>query len=188
MLATTWTLTSAPQPAFTQPGTRRGGYQADPSAIMWTDYRTQIKPADETARTSDSYLSAWLDRERELARIRNFKRNWDGLEADPPSQTLTDHAELFLRILKEELPANPPMRILLSADSSIAFEWAMGGSFVQAEIRPTNEIEWMFATPGKEPVFRNEVLDSSSNSISEQGQVWQQVPAAVEDRAYASAR
>jgi len=186
-MSATWNLTSAPDENVANRGFSRVGYQASPTEIAWTGVNSRAETATEPTQISIVGLKAWTDRERDLARIRDFKHNWDGLEAEPPNKLVTDRAELFLRILRKQLPASPPMRILLSADSSIAFEWAMGKYFVQAEITDSDEIEWMFAFPGKETQFRTEVLESASNSNSEQGQVWQPVPTVVEERAYASA-
>ena len=85
------------------------------------------------------------------------------------------------------MPENPPMRVLLSADNSVAFEWVVRTNFVQAEITKSKEIEWMFAVPGKTPEFKTEILEDPSTVESTQGQEWQPAPTVADEPAYASA-
>lgn len=159
-----------------------------PTQIGWPLQRfsareSAVAPPETSVRT----IKAWSDRALDLVRISNFADDWDGLGADEPDRAVIRRANVFFQVLKEELPNSPPMRILLSADSSIAFEWVAGDNFVQAEITDAKEIEWMFATPGKETQFITEILDDPSTTGSEQGQAWQPAPAVAEEPDYASA-
>ena len=164
-------------------------YAQSPTAIVWT----QAEPAYEIGllqqgSTDIDALKKWIEREHDLARIREFGDNWDGLDADAPDQTVMDRADFFLRVLKDREPANPPMRVALSADGSVAFEWADDNTFVQAEIMDSVKVEWMVAIHGEATQFRVEFLEEPSTSgRAKQGHAWQPAPTVVDEPAYASA-
>jgi hypothetical protein len=176
---TTWA-----RPAVIQPLTGAASPPAT-SVIIWT----QTQPLDEGSLHQQHDLigiavsKTWNEREQDLAKMRSFENNWDGFDAVAPDFSLIDKADFFLRMLKERYPANPPMRAVLSADGSVAFEWAKDGKFVQAEIIDPSRVEWMFATPGQDTKFSIEFLDAET-----QEQAWQPKPTVVDEPVYASAR
>lgn len=124
-----------------------------------------ISPTINTAR-------AWSERGRELLTIGNFGDNWDGLGAEAPAARVVNRADFFFRLLRTSLPDNPPMRVLMSPDSAIAFEWANGNNLVQAEVTDSDEVEWMFATPGKETIFLQQMFKYPAE-VETRGPVWQ---------------
>lgn len=114
----------------------------------------------------------WRDRERELLTIGNFGDNWDGFGAEAPAAKVVRRADFFLGLLRTSVPDNPPMRVLVSPDSAIAFEWATGNSLVQVEITDCDEVEWMFATPGSETKFVQQMFKYPAE-VKMRGPVWQ---------------
>ena len=153
------------------------------SAIAWT----QAQPVQERLREQNlvgiAASMSWNEREKDLARLRSFENNWDGFEAEAPDPSLMDKADFFLRVLKQRYPDNPPMRVVLSADGAVAFEWAKNDKFVQAEIIDPFRVEWMFATSEQDTKFSIEFLDAQT-----QEQAWQPKPTVVDEPVYASAR
>jgi hypothetical protein len=185
----TWT-----PPAIVRSETRAAYQKAvrpqSPNAIIWTGGEEAYEGGFLERSTSDiDTIKKWIERERDLARIREFRDNWDGLDADAPDKTVMLTADFFLRVLKDREPASPPMRVVLSADGSVAFEWAYGDKFVQAEIGDSVTVEWMIAVQGEATRFEVEFLEELSPSgAAKQGQAWQPAPAVVDEPAYASAR
>ena len=163
--------------------------RATSTAIVWT----QIEPTHETVvrkqNPSDiEALQNWLEREQDLARIRNYGSSWDGYDADAPDTSVINRADLFLRILKEREPASPPMRIVLAPDGSISFEWVDDNKLVQAEISDSPKVDWMVAVQGEPTAFGAESLEEPSTyGGAKQGHAWQPAPAVVDEPAYASA-
>lgn len=160
-------------------------------AIVWT----AVQPAySETVSTQQlipadiQTVHSWIERAIDLARIRKLEGNWDGFGADAPELTVLAGADHFFRILRERDIANPPMRIVVSPDGAIAFEWLKGNSFIRAEIEDSNEIDWMIATPGQPTEFAVEHLAEPSAFGTQQGQAWQPAPVAVDEPDYAFAR
>jgi len=186
---TTW----AP-PAIIQPvrslNVDKGASPPTATTIAWT----QAQPLDEGRSLQHNLIGiatskTWNDREQDLAKMRSFENNWDGFDAVAPDFSLIDKADFFLHLLKERYPANPPMRVVLSADGSVAFEWANDDKFVQAEIIDLSRVEWMFATPGEDTKFTIELLDMQNRSSGAlQEQAWQPKPTVVDEPVYASAR
>jgi hypothetical protein len=180
---TTWARPAIIQP-LRGPNVDRPGSPLAASVIVWT----QTQPTDEGSLLQQHDLigiamsKAWKEREQDLARMRSFESNWDGFDAVAPDFALLDKAEFFLCVLKERYPENPPMRAVLSADGSVAFEWAKDDKFVQAEIIDPSRVEWMFATPGQDTKFTIEHLDAQT-----QEQAWQPKPTVVDEPVYASA-
>ena len=124
-----------------------------------------ISPTIDTTRV-------WGERERDLLMIGNFGDDWDGFGAEAPAAKLVRRADFFLALLRESVPDNPPMRVLASPDSAIAFEWANGNRLVQAEITDSDEVEWMFATPGSETKFIQQTIKYPAE-VKTRGPVWQ---------------
>ncbi len=79
------------------------------------------------------------------------------------------------------------MRVVLSPDGSVAFEWADHNRFVQAEITDSFKVEWMVAIQGEPTKFGAEFLEEPSSGGAKQGHAWQPAPAVVDEPAYASA-
>src|SRR5713101_2229597 len=157
--------------------------QAASTAIVWT----QTEPTHETialeyGSTDIQALQKWIEREHDLARIRNFGNNWDGFDADAPDTAVINRADLFLRVLKEREPASPPMRIVLAPDGSVSFEWADDNRLVQVEITNSPKVEWMVAIQGEATVFGVESLEEPSTyGGARQGHEWQPAPAVVDE-------
>lgn len=182
-----------------------------PTAIVWTETEWAYQSSVYDYVLADiRAVKSWIEREVDLAKIRAFGDNWDGFRAAAPDQTVWERASAFLRLLRERDIANPPMRVVLSPNGSIAFEWLEGDSFLRAEIGDSNEVEWMLAIPGQSADFRVEslapsaaetvqvarslVLQPSFKSLAPsaaemvRGQEWKPAPAAAGELAYASAR
>lgn len=159
-----------------------------PTAIVWT----QTGPTYQSSvyhhvQADIRAISSWIEREWDLARIREFGDNWDGFEAAAPDLTVLERAGSFLRLLRARDITNPPMRAVLSPSGSIALEWLEGNCFLRAEIGDSNEVEWMLAIPGQPTDFKVESLAPSASEAVE-GQEWKPAPAPVGEPAYASAR
>jgi hypothetical protein len=161
-------------------------YNQNPTAIIWT----QTEPAYESSiydqvRADIHTIGSWIERELDLARIRELGDNWDGFEAAAPDPGVLDRASLLLRLLRKRDFANPPARVALSPRGSIALEWLAGNAFLRAEIGDSEGIEWMLAIPGQATEFRFESLVPSAFERVE-GQEWKPAPAPVGEPAYAS--
>lgn len=146
-----------------------------------------IPPAVAISRAESSYpnlattavaisptinTTIWSKRELELRAIGNFGENWDGFGAEAPTAEVVRRADCFLGLLRTSVPDNPPMRVLVSPDSAIAFEWSDGNNLVQAEITDSDEVEWMFATPGSETRFVQQMFKYPAE-VKTRGPVWQ---------------
>jgi hypothetical protein len=158
-----------------------------PTAIVWTQtgptYRSSV---DHHVQADIRAINSWIEREWDLARIREFGDNWDGFEAAAPDPTVLERVSSFLRLLRDRDIANPPTALVLSPSGSIALEWLEGRSFLRAEIGDSNEVEWMLAIPGQPADFKVESLSPSASEALE-GQEWKPAPAPVGELAYASA-
>ena len=158
------------------------------SPIVWTQAETfQMVGNLFDLLTGIATLKKWQEREQDLARIRKLESDWDGLDSEGPNPAIMENADLFLRILKERSPASPPMRIVLSSDGTVAFEWVKDNYFIQAEIIDPVRVEWMFAAPGKDAKFRIESFEPSSVSGAQE-RAWQPAPTAIDEPAFAFAR
>jgi hypothetical protein len=180
---TTWARPSIIQPLRGLNIDRPASPPSASSVIVWT----QAQPVGEGSLLQNDLVGiaiskTWKEREQDLARMRVFEQNWDGFDAVAPDFALLDKADFFLSVLKARYPEYPPMRALLSADGSVAFEWASDDKFVQAEIIDPYRVEWMIATPGQETEFSIEHLDAQT-----QEQAWQPKPTVVDELVYASA-
>ncbi len=184
----TWT-TPAIVRSETRPAYQKSPPQQAPTGIIWTlGEAAYERGLLQQASTNIDALKKWIEREHDLATIRELGDNWDGFEAAAPDQTVMSKADFFLRVLKDREPANPPMRVALSADGSVAFEWADDNRFVQAEITDSVEVEWMVAIRGEPTKFKVEFLeDPSTSGGARQWHAWQPAPTVVDEPAYASA-
>jgi hypothetical protein len=138
----------------------------NPSAIVWTEARSAAQHT--VFEDSQPYIYAftpwtWIEREMDLAKIRNLGNNWDGFDADAPDIATLDKAASFLRLLRERDESNPPNRIALSPNGSVALEWVQGTLFLRAEVADSNEVEWMLASPGRPTEFQVESLMVSTS-------------------------
>jgi hypothetical protein len=152
--------------------------------VTWT--RTEpvyeCNPAQEVS-TDIITLKTWVERRTDIAKIRTLAVNWDGDDSVPPTYGVWSRAQIFLNILHERKPGNPPKKIAVSPDGLIALEWFDSNAFVRAEIGDTEQVEWMFATPGFPAEFRTETV-AELKTPPEQGHVWE--PAMVDEPACAS--
>lgn len=171
----------------TKPAYRQTVLPQTPSAIIWTEGEEAYEYSLlEQRSTNIDAIKNWIERERDLVRIREFGDDWDGLDSDAPDNDVMNRADLFLRILKDREPGNPPMRVTLSPSGSIAMEWLVGNSFIRAEIGDSDEIDWMLAVPGLPTEFKVESLAPWASEAVE-GQEWKPVPAPVGELGFASA-
>jgi hypothetical protein len=126
--------------------------------VVWpteqTTYWAQT-PEQISMATTDTERR-WQERKRDLSRMKGFQDNWDGFGAEAPSAATIQQAELFLFLLRKGEPENPPMRVVLSDEGVVAFEWVQAGTLLQAEILDSSRIEWMFAVPGQQTQFQIE--------------------------------
>jgi hypothetical protein len=155
-------------------------------AITWTKAEPAYSMIDREQIASDiRTLLSWSERERDLSAICQYAENWDGLDSAPPDPAVIARAGAYLRLLKDQREASPPLRISLSPDGVIAMEWLEGQQLIRAEIGNTNEIEWMMAQPGKPTEYRVEIF--GEDSVELRGHEWQPAPPAADEPAYASA-
>jgi hypothetical protein len=146
-------------------------------------------PATASVISADIHaIETWSQRERELARIREYLPNWDGRESEAPSTAAIEAAALFLNICKEFDYMRAPARIALSPSGFISVDWLYGDVLVRAEIQDNNEIEWMRSTRGQAAEFFVTKLVDDTGSETEQVQTWQPAPAAEDEPALAFAR
>lgn len=156
----------------------------DASAIVWTKGGPAYQSSLHTSASADIHaVQSWSERERDLARFRLRGDNWDGFDSPAPNQANLNRAVFFLRILQERNFANPPMRVALSPEGAVAFEWLDGDNFLRAEIEDSDEVEWMLAIPGETTRFRVDKLPVFQSRV---GQA-ESVPAAVTKFRYAAA-
>lgn len=153
-------------------------------SIIWTQgspaYGSVIYRSEPEQDTPHFYpvaedinkLQGWIEREIDLAKIRNYERNWDGFDADAPDPKIVDAAVTFLRSLRKREDALPPARIALSPNGSVTLDWMEGSNFVRAEIENPNQIDWMRVVPGQPTEFNTEDL-SVAPTFSGAGQIWQ---------------
>jgi hypothetical protein len=138
------------------------------SAIIWTNAKPAYQGSGRTNASADIHaVQLWIERERDLAKFRQRTDNWDGFESSAPDQAILNRAVFFLRTLQERNLANPPMRVALAPDGSVAFEWLEGASFVRAEVEDSDEVEWMVAVPGQATRFQVECLARSEPKIEQ---------------------
>jgi len=157
--------------------------------VTWTHAEPERNTAQEVLAalitpTDVSALKVWSERKTDIARLRTLQANWDGDDSIAPSYEVWSRASIFLSLLRERAPANPPKKIAVSPDGLIALEWFNGDTFIRAEIGDSEHVEWMFAIPGSPTEFRTETV--AELTTPEQGQVWHRTPAVVDDPAYAS--
>ncbi len=131
-------------------------------------------------------LQGWIEREIELSKIRNYRQNWDGFDADAPDPTIMDTAILFLRNLRGRANSVPPERVALSPNGSVTLDWLEGDNFRRAEIENPYQVDWMLVTPGQGTEFSTEYLSDLTPSAGA-GQTWQPAPAPVDEPAFVSA-
>jgi hypothetical protein len=162
-------------------------HSPNPTAIVWT----QTTPAYQTIvfdgfQASIPVISSWIERAFDLASIRALGDNWDGFGSEAPDHSVIEKANAFFRVLQDRDFTNPPMRVGLSPNGSIAFEWLEQDAFLRAELGDSEEVEWMRAAPGQPTNFRLESLAPSRLEAPE-GQAWKTTPAPVGGLAYACA-
>jgi hypothetical protein len=185
-MAATWSLPAILPTSTRQTYRKEVRDQPPATSITW---QQGVLASEDVAFPADiSLIQSWLERRLELATMRKLARDWDGLGAEAPDLTVIDRADHFLRMLQERDPANPPMRVVLSADSSIAFEWVRESRFIQAEITEAAEVEWLIATPGMETEFQIEKLEGQFSSNESREQEWRPAPRAVESPSFVSER
>jgi hypothetical protein len=164
-------------------------FHTTPAAVVWTniepDYQCDLR---DYISTDIRAIQVWLAREAELLAFRKLGDNWDGFDAVVPDDKIVQRAVSFLHIVRDRDRSKPPKRVVLSPDGLIALEWVEGNTFVQAEVGASNEIEWMFATPGKPTEFRVESIAVPSDSAPAEGHAWQPpATVAADERVYVSA-
>jgi len=161
-----------------------GGYL---DLVTWTQANPVYdhNPAQEVS-SDIGVLKKWAEREADLTKIRSLQADWDGYGSMPPQLGVWNRAVIFLYVMHNSDPMNPPRKIAVSPEGLIALEWLDGRTLIRAEVGESDEVEWMIAVPGHPAEFVVEKIAELAAS-PEQVHEWKPTTVAGE-LAYASER
>lgn len=95
----------------------------------------------------------WDEAAKKLATFVDLADDWDGLGAVAPRLLVIEKALVLLRHLRlagDLMPALPsPSRVGACPMGGIIFTWEQWGTYLEAEVTPTGNAEWMEEREGQ---------------------------------------